>query len=263
MTGSSVGSWDAGAAGPRRLAGQVGVVTGGGSGIGLAAARALAAEGMALALLGRSTERLAAAARDLADTHHVPVLGLPTDVTAGDQVDAALAQVRTRLGQVSLLLHSAATIEQHAVPLWQAELGEVWRVVETAVRGPLLLDAAVLGPMVAAGRGRIVSVASRARAASTSGTYTGYAVGKRAAGVLTAALAESLSGTGVVVLDVLPGLVATELTDSMSVWQDDPPDVWDDPAWTARTVVDVALGRHDAQAGQVLDAVALHAPRPV
>jgi hypothetical protein len=59
----------------------------------------------------------------------------------------------------------------------------------------------------------------------------------------------------VVVVDLLPGLVRTGMTASMPVW-DDVTD-WDDPAASARVVVDVARSRYDDRSGTLLDAVAL------
>ena len=114
--------------------------------------------------------------------------------------------------------------------------------------------------MPARGRGRVVNVTSRARAAQQTGTYTAYAVSKRALTVFTEALAVPLGGTGVVAVDVLPGLVRTPMTDAMPVWRDVPEGEWAPASATARVVVDVALGRYDDRSGTVLDAVALTAP---
>jgi NAD(P)-dependent dehydrogenase (short-subunit alcohol dehydrogenase family) len=128
-------------------------------------------------------------------------------------------------------------------------------VVENNLRGPLLLTRALLPPMVQRGHGHIVTVTSRGRAATRTGTYSGYVLSKRALSALTESLAGPLTGTGVVAVDLLPGLVRTAMTDSMPVWKD--VTEWDDPERAARVVVDVAHGRYDECSGQVLDAVAL------
>ncbi len=85
--------------------------------------------------------------------------------------------------------------------------------------------------------------------------YTGYAVSKRAVSVFTECLAAPLAGTGVVVVDVLPGLVRTQMTESMPTW-DNVAD-WDNASATATVVVDIARGRYDDCAGTILDAVEL------
>ncbi|MFN2524557.1 MAG: SDR family NAD(P)-dependent oxidoreductase [Mycobacteriales bacterium] len=239
------------------LRGRVGVVTGASRGIGREIATALAAEGMSLLLLARTGAAVRQLAEQLTSSYDVKAFPAAIDVADPEAVDRVVLHAEQHLGPVDLLVNNAARIETTERLFWQADPGEMWSVVETNLRGPLLLTRALLPPMVDRGHGRVVNIASRARAATQTGTYTGYAVSKRALSVLTASLAGPLAGTGVVVLDVLPGLVRTQLTESMPVWRDRPEQVWDDVAATARVVVDVARGRYDDRAGTVLDAPAL------
>ena len=237
------------------LTGQVGVVTGAGRGLGRAIATALAAEGMNLLLVSRTREQVNDLAEELAATFGTRAFPSALDVTDPEAIDRVVMHCEQHLGTVDLLVNNAAVIERAEVPFWQSDRDEVWRVVETNLRGPLLMTRALLEPMVLRGHGRVVNIASRARAATRSGTYTGYAVSKRALTLFTESLTEPLRGTGVVVLDVLPGLVRTDLTLSMPTW--DGVTEWDDPLATARVVTGVALGRYDDRHGQVLDAPAL------
>jgi short-subunit dehydrogenase len=232
------------------LRGRVGVVTGAGRGIGRDVANALAAEGMSLLLLARTGEQVRAVAEDLAQRHDVVVFPAAVDVTDVAGVDRAVMHAEQHLGPIDLLVNNAGVIEGSEVPFWTAELDEVWQVVETNLRGPMVLCRALLPAMIDRGRGHIVTISSRARAATSTGTYTGYAVSKRAASVFTETLAAALSDTGVVALDVLPGLVRTAMTESMPVWSGRTE--WDDPALTGRLVVAIARGEHDAQSGQTL-----------
>ena len=241
--------------GSGRLRGRVGVVTGAGRGIGRAVARALAAEGMHLAVVARTGEQVRSLADEL-DGLGVPVFPAALDVRDADAVDRLVAHVEQHLGPVDLLVNNAGRIESAPRPFWEVDAAESWDVVETNLRGPFLLSRALLPAMVARGHGHVVNVSSRARAASETGTYTAYAVSKRALSAFTAALAVPLAGTGVVVVDVLPGLVRTAMTDAMPVWEGVPDDGWTPPEATGRLVVDVALGRHDDLAGSVLDAAA-------
>lgn len=240
-----------------RLRGRVAVVSGAGRGIGRAVAEALAAEGMSLLLVARTASQLRAVGEDLAARHGVRVLPAAIDVADAAAVDRTVLHAEQQLGPVDLLVNAAARIEPAERVFWAADREQMWSVVETNLRGPLLLTHALLPAMVQRGRGHVVNVASRARAAAETGTYTGYAVSKGALSLLTQSLAGPLQGTGVVVLDVLPGLVRTALTDSMPVWQDRPELRWDPPSATASVVVDVALGRYDDRSGQLLDAPAL------
>ncbi len=239
------------------LTGRVGVVTGAGRGLGRELATALAAEGMSLALLARTGEEVRALGADLAERYGATVFPAAIDVGDAAAVARVVLHVEQQLGTVDLLVNNAARIEGSAVPFWEADMDEVWRVVESNLRGPMLLTRALLPPMVARGHGRIINIASRARAATQTGHYTGYAVSKRALSLLTESLAPPLVGTGVTVVDVLPGLVRTGLTLSMPVWAD--VTAWDDSASTTRVVIDIARGRYDAAHGAVLDAPAIDA----
>ena len=240
-----------------RLTGQVGVVTGAGRGLGKEIATALAAEGMSLLLLARTGGQVRSLAEDLTTRYGVKTLPAAIDVSDPAAVDRVVAHAEQFLGTVDLLVNNAARIEATERPFWEADMAELWGVVETNLRGPMLLTRALLPPMVQRGHGRVVNVVSLARAATRTGTYTGYAVSKRALSLLTESLIGPLSGTGVVVLDVLPGLVKTDLTLSMPVWTGRPDADWDDASATARVVTDAACGRYDDRTGSLLDAPSL------
>jgi short-subunit dehydrogenase len=237
------------------LRGRVGIVTGAGRGIGREIASALAADGMALLLLARTSEEVRAVAAELSDAHDVSCFPVALDVTDEAAVGRAVMHAEQRLGPIDLLVNNAATIERDELPFWQSDVADTWRVVENNLRGPMVMTRAVLPTMVGRHRGHIVNLTSRARAASRTGTYTGYAVSKRGLSVFTECLAGPLAGTGVVVVDVLPGLVKTSMTDAMPVWND--VTEWDDASATAQTIVEVARGTYDDQSGQMLDAVEL------
>jgi NAD(P)-dependent dehydrogenase (short-subunit alcohol dehydrogenase family) len=242
------------------LTGRVAVVSGAGRGIGREIATALAAEGMSLLLLARTGSDVRELAEDLTTRYAVKALPAAVDVSDRDAVERVVLHAEQHLGTVDLLVNNAAVIESEEVPFWEADPEEVWRVLQNNLRGPLLLTRALLPAMVQRGHGHVVNVTSRGRAATRTGTYTGYLLSKRALSVLTESLATPLAGTGVVVVDLLPGLVRTAMTLSMPVWDD--VTEWDPPGASAQVVVDVAKGRYDDRSGTVLDAVALTAQTP-
>jgi 3-oxoacyl-[acyl-carrier protein] reductase len=237
------------------LTGRVGAVSGAGRGIGRAIATALAAEGMNLLLLARTGSQVREVADDLTARYGVQVLPAAVDVTDADAVERTVLHAEQHLGTVDLLVNNAAVIEREERRFWEADVEEAWRVLSNNLRGPLLLTRALLPPMVERGHGHVVNVTSRGRAASRTGTYTGYLLSKRALSVLTESLAGPLTGTGVVVVDLLPGLVRTAMTTAMPVWDD--VTEWNPAEASAQVVVDVAKGRYDDRSGTLLDAIEL------
>lgn len=240
------------------LQGRIGVVTGAGRGIGREIAQALAAEGMHLALVARTGAQVREVAEQIQTRYGGNVLPASVDVRSPEAVERFARLVEQQLGPVDLLVNNAGRIEPAERPFWEADAAEMWEVVETNLRGPLLLTRALIAPMVQRGHGHVVNIASLARGATKTGTYTGYAVSKRALTVLTESLGAALEGTGVVVIDVLPGRVRTAMSESMPVWRDLQPDDWDPVEATSSLVVAVARGDYDDQAGSLLDAPALH-----
>jgi 3-oxoacyl-[acyl-carrier protein] reductase len=238
------------------LTGRVGVVTGAGRGIGRAVALALAERGMHLALVARTGAQVRELAEEVDARFGVPAFPAAVDVRDPAAVERLVAHVEQQLGTVDLLVNNAGLIEPVELPFWEVDHDDAWAVVETNVRGPMILCRALLPPMVQRGHGHVVNVSSRARAAQRTGTYTAYASSKRALSALTEGLASSLRGTGVVVHDVVPGLVRTSMTQAMPVWRDVPEEDWAPAEATALLVARIALGEYDDRAGELLDAVA-------
>ena len=243
------------------LQGRVAVVTGAGRGVGRAVALGLAEAGVQLALVARTGEQVRAVAEEATARYGVAALPAALDVRDAAAVSRLVPMVEQQLGPVDLLVNNAARIERQELPFWECDVEDVWDVVEVNLRGPIVVSRALLPAMVQRGRGHVVNITSLARAASRTGTYTGYAVSKRGLSVLTTSLAGPLAAAGVVVVDVLPGLVRTSMTAAMPVWSDVADDAWDDAAATVQVVLDVARGRYDDRSGEVLDAPALASKR--
>ncbi|WP_327070073.1 SDR family oxidoreductase [Kitasatospora sp. NBC_01250] len=232
------------------LAGQVALVTGAGRGLGRAIALGLAAEGMAVGLVGRTrdtlTDTLKACVRIGAKG-----VAVPADVARPGAVREAVRSVERDLGPVDLLVNNAGQIDQAEVPFWEADLGQWWQVVEVNLRGPANLLRCVLPGMVARRRGRVLNLNS-GLAVGRDSNYTAYATSKGALLQLSGNIADSLSAHGVVVLDISPGPSPTDMTARMPRFAG--MKEWNSLPYLAAIAVDTARGRFDALHGRFLHA---------
>jgi 3-oxoacyl-[acyl-carrier protein] reductase len=185
------------------LRGRVAVVTGASAGIGLATARALAAEGAELVLVGRSAERLERAAGQAGGAQ--TVAADITDPAAPDRIAAAAPAA-------DILVNNAGTSAIRPLDdLTDAEWDEQWAL---NVMGPMRLMRALAPGMAERGWGRIVNVASSSGKRPSS-TNAAYSVAKAAELSLSRAFADAYAGRGVLVNAVTPGVVGSGL------WLDD------------------------------------------
>jgi NAD(P)-dependent dehydrogenase (short-subunit alcohol dehydrogenase family) len=190
-----------------RLAGQHAVVTGGGTGIGAAIARALAAEGAKLTLVGRREERLRATAEILRSSREGVAL-CAADVTDRSQVDAAFAAGREANGPITILINNAGAAASAPFPKLEAE---AWRATMAVNLDALLHTCqAALPDLLEAEHGRIVTVASTA-GLKGYGITAAYVAAKHGAIGLTRALAIEFAKTRMTVNAVCPGFTETDL----------------------------------------------------
>jgi NAD(P)-dependent dehydrogenase (short-subunit alcohol dehydrogenase family) len=192
------------------LTGKRAVVTGGNRGIGLAVARALAAEGCDVALVARDKAALDAARESLAAASGRMVLALPCDTGDDESVAAMAAAVTEALGGADILVNAAARANTGAVVgidgFDAAEFGEQ---VNVKVLGYLRCIRAFVPHMRAAGWGRIINISGLA--ARSSGAITGT-VRNVAVAAMTKNLADELGKDGINVTVVHPGVTVTEKT---------------------------------------------------
>lgn len=190
------------------LRGRVALVTGASQGIGGAVALELAREGARVAFCGRRVETLAAAEAALRErVPEADVLALPADVTRPEQVEALVAAVAERLGQVEVLVNAVG----HGVAARFPALSEdAWsEALNANLLSATRVTQRVLPAMQVAGWGRIVNVSAVSGRQPTLGQVASNAA-KAALISFTKSLSAEVAEQGITVNTVLPGRILSE-----------------------------------------------------
>jgi NAD(P)-dependent dehydrogenase (short-subunit alcohol dehydrogenase family) len=223
-----------------RLTGKRAIVTGGSRGIGLAIARALAAEGADIALVARDKAALEAARASVAAESGRTVLAISADTGDDEAVREMVRAVADGLGGVEILVNAAARPNRGAVVGIDGFSDEQFSdQVNVKVLGYLRCVREVVPFMRAGGWGRIINISGLA--ARGTGSITGT-VRNVAVAAMTKNLADELGREGINVTVVHPGTTVTEKTPE--VIRDRAEREGATPAETRRRLADaVSIGR--------------------
>ncbi len=191
--------------------GAVAVITGGASGIGLATARTLYAQGAHVVLADINNERLQQAIEQV--RQHAPsmtgkVLGVPTDVTQEAQVQALMQQAQNTDGHIDLVVTSAGVGHGGPIDLFTNE--EMQSMMNINFMGTYNCTRAALPAMRSQQHGHFVFLSSVAGKLG-SPLLSGYTASKWAVRGFSSALRAELYGTGIDVTTVYPAWVDTPM----------------------------------------------------
>jgi NAD(P)-dependent dehydrogenase (short-subunit alcohol dehydrogenase family) len=224
----------------RRLAGRVAVITGGGSGIGLAAGRRMHAEGATIVVADIDSDAGAAAAGELSG------LFVPVDVSDETAVDSLFDTAAQTYGSVDIAFNNAGIsppeddlIESTELPAWQ-------RVQDVNLKSVFLCCRAALRHMVPAGKGSIINTASFVAVLGSATSQISYTASKGGVLAMSRELGVQFARQGIRVNALCPGPVNTPLLQELFA---------KDPERAARRLVHVPVGRF-AEPNEIAAAVA-------
>lgn len=190
------------------LEGQVALVTGGSSGIGLAIAHRLAAAGAEVAIVASGSLAKAEAAAESIVREGGHATGFVADVSQPDQVRALVGDVSERIGVPDILINSAGI--WYPTPLGSMDDRQIDEMIDINLKGVIRMTAAVAPLMTARRSGRIVNIASIAGQVPSPG-YSLYSTAKAAVIAFTKATALELAPFDVAVNAISPGNTATPI----------------------------------------------------
>ncbi|EHB46402.1 SDR family NAD(P)-dependent oxidoreductase [Mycolicibacterium vinylchloridicum] len=218
-----------------RMAGKVALITGGGSGIGRAAAQQFAHEGAKVAVLDLRADAATETA-DIINSAGGTAIAVTANVAVASEVEAAVAEVVSRLGAVTALYNNAGVDSAGNVEVTEERDWD--RCFDVNAKGTYLMSKAVIPHMRAAGGGSIVNQGSVAAMVAVP-NFAAYCAAKGAVVALTRSMAIDCAPMGIRVNAICPGTVFTPLMEPMLRARGD----GDLEAGLAKTVAKYPIGR--------------------
>ena len=188
-----------------RLKDKTAIITGGGSGIGLATARAFCKEGAKVILFGRRKEKLISAADELGDS----VLIVQGDMTHNDDLDQLINKTLNNFKGIDILVNSAGLF--NGAPLHEISDSQWDGMMDINIRSVFQLTRRVLPIMMAQKSGSIVHISSILGLIAVP-QVAAYNVSKGALNQFSRSIAVEYGSYGIRSNSICPGLIETDMT---------------------------------------------------
>ncbi len=189
------------------LKGKVALVTGAGSGIGFAIAKALLDEGMSVAICGRDEGKLRKAEIDL-EKHGTHLLVMPADVSRKSEVEQWVKATIREFGRIDVLVNNAGVARWSDIENITDE--HLDYQLNVNLRGPLYCSQIVLPYMKGQQSGYIINISSVCGKSGFAGTAA-YSASKFGLMALSDSLREEGASSNIKVTAICPGFVATPM----------------------------------------------------
>lgn len=193
----------------------VAIVTGGSRGIGLGIVRRFLADGYHVAFLGASAAHVERAL-DILKAHENRLYAEKVDIRRQSEVGGFVDRVRSRWGEIAVLVNNAGVspqrADQHVPWLLQTSIEEWTRAIDVNLYGPFILTRLLAPAMIAKEYGRIINIGSLAGRAMPLIAGPHYAASKAGLVGLTRAAARDLAPHGITVNCIAPGRITTDMT---------------------------------------------------
>lgn len=186
-----------------RLTGRVAVVTGGGTGIGRAAAEAIANQGAKVLIVGRREEPI----KKLADQYNGSMRYLQADISQPASSQKIVDATLDNFGRLDILVNNAGTAT--IKPLVDITDDEIEQMLAVNIKGLLALSRDAI-PALQENQGNIINISSVAAQSAVPG-FAAYAATKSAIDRITKILSTELGPLGIRVNAVSPGLTQTDM----------------------------------------------------
>lgn len=196
------------------IAGRTALITGAGTGIGRAAALALATAGCRVVACGRRAEPLRALVAEAGgDGARAAVLAHVLDVTDTAAVDALPASLPDGWRAIDILVNNAGHEAGGRKRFDEGSADDWAAIIETNVLGLMRVSHAIVPGMAARGLGHVVNIGS-VSGLRPNATRTAYAASKHAVHGFSESLRMDFAGTGVRVTEIMPGIVRTDFAEA-------------------------------------------------
>ena len=194
------------------LSGQVAVVTGCSTGLGVQMAKALANQGAKIVAIARRKDKIDAVAKEIADTYKVETLAIQCDITDTERVNAAVDEILAKFGRIDILINNAGT----------GAVAPAEDITDEQFAGEMNVDlfgtfkfarAAAKKAMIPAKYGRVINIASMyGLVGNKIAGSAPYHAAKGGVVNLTRALAAEWGKYNITVNSICPGYFYTPLT---------------------------------------------------